>query len=57
MKGWIITCIISGIYTFLFHLNVESEIGLIIAALSKIISFILFITSIINIVMLSNIGG
>ena len=57
MKGWIITCILSGVYSFLVHFHVNGVISLIIGVITKIISFILFITSIINIVMLSNIGG
>lgn len=57
MKGWIITCIISGIFSLLFHFKVETVIGLIIVIITKLISWVLFITSIINIVMLSNIGG
>lgn len=57
MKGWVITCILSGIYSFLVQFHVTGVISLIIGVITKIISFILFITSIINIVMLSNIGG
>lgn len=54
MKGWIITTIISGIFTFLIHIQKDADLtGFVLFwYLFKFAMFITFIVSIVNIVML-----
>ena len=54
MKGWIITAIISGIFTSLIHYRSDAIIDYFVVFwyLFKFAMFITFIVSIVNIVML-----
>ena len=54
MKGWIITAIISGIFTFLIHYKSNAIIDSFVVFwyLFKFVMFITFIVSIVNIIKL-----
>jgi hypothetical protein len=54
MKGWVITAIISGIFTFLVHYKSDAIVDYFIVFwwLFKFIMFITFIVSIVNIIIL-----